>query len=56
MLWRASAQLVDSYSLYSGSDGSDKDSATMYRPDGKDADKLGAGLPVRQENFQEKER
>ena len=41
------SQLVDSYSLYSGSDSSDKDSATMYGPGGKGADKLGVGLPVR---------
>jgi len=41
-------QMVDSFSLYSGSDGSDKDSATMYRgPEGKGVEKLGGGLPVR---------
>ena len=43
----ARAQLVDNYSLYSGSDGSDKDSATMYGREGKGVEKLGVGLPVR---------
>ncbi len=47
MVLSSRAQLVDNYSLYSGSDGSDKDSATMYGPGGKSGDKLGVGLPVR---------